>query len=38
MSPYALTAEPVGMCSCHACTCSGCPDCAETYDDENEDT
>lgn len=24
---YYYTAEPAGVCSCHACTCSGCPDC-----------
>lgn len=24
---YYLTAEPVGVCSCHACTCDGCREC-----------
>lgn len=29
MSGYYLTAEPVGICSCHTCTCEGCAACDE---------
>lgn len=32
-SPYYLTAEPVGVCSCHACTCPGCSECGGDDDD-----
>lgn len=31
--PYYLTAEPVGVCSCHACTCTGCAECEGPDDD-----
>lgn len=41
MSGYYLTAEPVGVCTCHACTCDGsCPECdptAEIEDDRDHD-
>lgn len=30
---YYWTAEPVGACSCHACTCLGCPECEGPADD-----
>ena len=23
--------EPVGVCSCHACTCPGCKDCEPVF-------
>lgn len=26
---YPWTAEPVGVCSCHDCTCPGCPRCED---------
>lgn len=31
---YYLTAEPVGVCSCHACTCPGCRECDEPYPED----
>jgi hypothetical protein len=40
---YYLTAEPVGVCSCHTCTCAGCHRCdppedlPEPTDDYPED-
>lgn len=27
---YYLTAEPVGTCSCHGCTCEGCDECQDS--------
>jgi len=36
---YYLTAEPVGVCSCHACTCPGCYECDPRDDcDTDEET
>lgn len=34
---YYLTAEPVGVCSCHACTCPGCADCDPDRDPVGDD-
>jgi hypothetical protein len=31
---YYFTAEPVGVCSCHACTCPGCPECQEQEEED----
>ena len=33
MLDYYKTAEPVGQCSCHDCTCPGCYRC-DPQDDE----
>lgn len=32
MNGYYRTSEPVGTCSCHACTCEGCPQCERWQD------
>lgn len=34
MTGYWYTAEPVGACSCHTCTCPGCPLCDGPNDEE----
>lgn len=36
LGPYFWTAEPVGVCSCHYCTCEGCAACAD-HEDEPTD-
>ncbi len=38
MSAYYRTAEPVGVCTCHACTCPGCSRCEPADDYDPEDT